>query len=123
MSRVLVVDDDAQIRRMLEMWLARDGHEVVLAGDGNAAMDAVSGALGRIDVVITDIVMPDKEGLELIMELKKQYWRLPIIAISGGGYLSPYSYLNMAKMLKADRTFRKPLDMKEVLAAVRELAG
>lgn len=123
MSRVLVVDDDPQILRMLQMWLEREGHEVILAEDGYGALKIVSRAPDCIDVMITDIVMPEKEGLELIMELKKKFCRLPIIAMSGGGDLSPYSYLKMAKMLKADRTFRKPLDMQELLATVSELAG
>ena len=122
MSRVLVVDDDPQILKMLQKWLERDGHEVYLAVDGNEAMDVVSRNPDCIDLMITDIVMPDKEGLELIMELKKKHSRLPIIAMSGGGQLSAYSYLKMATMLEANRTFRKPFDMKEMLQAVRELA-
>jgi len=57
------------------------------------------------------------------MELKRKVRPLPIIAISGGGDLSSYSYLKMARMLKADRAFRKPLDMQELLTAVSELTG
>jgi len=67
--------------------------------------------------------MPDKEGLELILELKRKYWKLKIIAISGGGQLHPLTYLRMADKLKADRTFQKPLKMQELLTAVKELAG
>ena len=123
MSRVLVVDDDPQILRMLQMWLEREGHEVFLAEDGHDALNIVDWAPDCIDLMITDIVMPEKEGLELIMELKRKVRPLPIIAISGGGDLSSYSYLKMARMLKADRAFRKPLDMQELLTAVSELTG
>jgi|WetSurMetagenome_2_1015567.scaffolds.fasta_scaffold04639_2 DNA-binding NtrC family response regulator len=123
MSRILVVDDDQQIRLMLQMWLERDGHEVHLAEDGNDALDALKLETDGFDVVITDIVMPDKEGLELILELKKKYHKLKIIAMSGGGQLHPLTYLRMAQGLKADKTFRKPLKTQDLLEAVRELAA
>ena len=64
MSRVLVVDDDPQILRMLQMWLEREGHEVFLAEDGHDALNIVDWAPDCIDLMITDIVMPEKEGLE-----------------------------------------------------------
>ena len=108
---------------MLQMWLERDGHEVFLAEDGNDAIDIVKLYPDTLDVVITDIVMPEKEGLELILELKKKYHKLKIIAMSGGGQLHPLTYLKMAQMLKADRTFKKPLKPEELLATVRELTG
>jgi DNA-binding NtrC family response regulator len=123
MGRILVVDDDLQILRMLQMWLERDGHEVCLAVDGNDALDALKLEPDEFDVVITDIIMPDKEGLELILDLKKKYHKLRIIAMSGGGQLHPLTYLRMADKLKADRTFRKPLKIQELLAAVKELVG
>ncbi len=123
MSRVLVVDDHPQILRMLQMWLERDGHEVCLAEDGNDALDALELEPDGFDVVITDIVMPEKEGLELILDLKKKYGKLKIIAMSGGGQLHPLTYLRMADKLKADMTFSKPLKPRELLSAVRELTG
>ena len=123
MSRILVVDDDFQIRRMLQMWLERVGHKVFLAEDGNDAIDIVKLYPDALDVVITDIVMPEKEGLELILELKKKYHKLKIIAMSGGGRLHPLTYLKMAQLLKVDRTFKKPLKPEELLATVRELMG
>jgi YesN/AraC family two-component response regulator len=71
--------------------------------------------------VITDIVMPEKEGLETISELRRVSQDVRIIAISGGGHISPERYLRLANSFGADRTFFKPVDLKELVAAVKEL--
>jgi YesN/AraC family two-component response regulator len=73
------------------------------------------------DLVITDIIMPEKEGLETIFELRKKYPGIKIIAISGGGRISPDGYLPSAKLLGADMVFQKPLIPKEFIAAVSKL--
>ena len=70
------------------------------------------------DLLITDIIMPEKEGLETILELRKKYPELKIIAISGGGRISPEGYLPGAKLLGADLVFQKPLVQKEFMQAV-----
>jgi CheY-like chemotaxis protein len=70
------------------------------------------------DLLITDIIMPEKEGLETIFELRKTYPKLKIIAISGGGRISPSGYLPGAKLLGADMVFEKPLDQKKFLHAI-----
>ncbi|MBF0474756.1 MAG: response regulator [Deltaproteobacteria bacterium] len=83
MAKILVVDDDASFRHMLCLSLGKDGHSVVEASDGNMAVKLVGNE--SVDLVITDIIMPDKEGIELILELKKTNPEIKIIAISGGG--------------------------------------
>ena len=121
MARVLVVDDDFQMREMLGVILERKGYDVMTAPDGKLAVQ-----LQRklpFDLVITDIIMPEKEGLETISELRHSYPRLKIIAISGGGRHRPDGYLELARQLGADRILAKPFGSWEILSAVRELTA
>jgi DNA-binding response OmpR family regulator len=117
--RILVIDDDDQVRSMLRLTLEDAGFEVETAADGKAGTKAFREAYP--DLAIADIVMPEKEGLETIQELRTFSFSMPIIAISGGGKISPMSYLAMAKQFGASRTFFKPVDRRELLSAVREL--
>jgi len=119
MSKILIVDDDQQIRDMLRITLEREDYEVVEAGDGFEAVAAYKTHV--VDLVITDIVMPDKEGIELIMELKAMDPKISIIAISGGGRINPEDYLKWARRFGVDHTFSKPVDRQKLLAAVAEL--
>jgi len=119
MARILIIEDDAQISVMLRRTLARNGYEVVEASDGNEGLKCYRE--NPADLVITDIIMPKKEGIETIMELRRDFPRVPIIAISGGGQFGLRKYLNAAKDFGADYTFTKPVDRKELLNAVREL--
>lgn len=121
MARILVIDDDDQVRSMLRTTLEVAGYEVEVAADGNAGTQTFHES--RPDLVITDIVMPEKEGLETIQELRKFSRDIPIIAISGGGLVNPMSYLAMAKQFGASKTFFKPIKQDELLAAVQELLG
>ncbi len=121
MARILIIDDDEQFLRMLMQIFERNGYEVLGASDGEDGI-----ALFRkknADLIITDIIMPGKEGLETIAELKRDFPDVKIIAISGGGRLRPDDYLNIAVGFGASRTFTKPIDRKELLAAVEELLG
>jgi CheY-like chemotaxis protein len=119
MSRILVVDDDDQIRSMLRLTLEREGYEVLEAGDGNQALATYSAE--PTDLVIMDIVMPEKEGIETIMDLRRQYGDVKIIAISGGGRVNPEDYLRWARTFGVQHTFTKPVDRSRLLAAVNEL--
>lgn len=121
MPRILVIDDEAPVRDLFRMMLERAGYEVALAGDGKEGM--ASHRETPADLIITDIVMPEKEGLETIVELRRDYPDVKIIAISGGGRIGPDSYLDMAKSLGAHCAFSKPVDRDELLAALRELTG
>ncbi len=119
MRRILIIDDEPYILLMLKKMLERAGYEVDLASNGREGMALFEKATA--DLVITDIIMPDKEGLELILEMKKQRPALKIIAMSGGGRISPESYLECAKHFGAARVFQKPFRQKELMLAVREL--
>jgi CheY-like chemotaxis protein len=116
---VLVVDDEMEPRATLSRLLQRAGYEVVTAANGVEALSMAR--FVATDLVITDILMPEKEGLETIVELRRLYPRLPLIAVSGGGVVSPKSYLTLAKRLGADRTLAKPFNFEQLLTAVREL--
>jgi len=118
MARILVMDDDPQIRDLLKQLLERAGYEVGVAPDGNAGLKLHRA--NPADLVITDIVMPEKEGLETIMEFRRSFPAVQIIAISGGGRIGPREYLNTARAMGAQKTFQKPVDLQELLAAVRE---
>ena len=119
MARILVVDDELQMRQMLRQALERHGHTVDEAADGREALQRF--AQQQPDLVITDLVMPEKEGIETIQALRQKCPPLPIIAISGGGRVGPENYLSMAGQMGANRTFAKPFSLEEILTAVREL--
>jgi len=119
MPRILVIDDEADLRAILRQILERAGYEVVLASNGKEGIRHFSEM--PADLVITDIVMPEKEGIETIMDLKRNFSGVKIIAVSGGGSVGPEKYLSLARALGASRTFDKPFSMKELLRAVREL--
>ncbi|NOX79753.1 MAG: response regulator [Deltaproteobacteria bacterium] len=117
--RVLIVDDDEQIRALLQEVMEWAGFDVAVAENGRVAM-RLQGQQPA-DLVITDLIMPEQEGLETITSLKKIYKDIKIIAISGGGRIGPEAYLPAALELGADRIFSKPFDVQEIVAAVRAL--
>jgi len=118
MARILVIDDDDIMNGMIMQLLSEAGYEVEGAEDGNLGLKKL--ASEKFDLIVTDIVMPEKEGIETIMEIRSQNMETPIIAISGGGKIDPEQYLRMAQHFGADYTFQKPFDQKHFLAAVRE---
>lgn len=119
MERILVIDDDTQIREMLREILEREGYEVEAAENGKDAL-AIQQA-DPCDVIITDLIMPEQDGVETIMEFMQRDPTVKIIAISGGGRIGPRDYLEMAEALGAKKTFYKPFKRQEMLAAVKEL--
>lgn len=121
MSRILLADDDHQVRNMLKLTLEREGHEVVEAEDGVQAVARYHP--DSIDLVITDIVMPEKEGIETIMELRSIDAHVKIIAISGGGRINPDDYLSWARRFGVKKTFTKPVNREKLLEAINELLG
>ena len=116
MPKILVVEDDAVIRRMLSGILVKMGHEVAAAGDGVEALRLLGTA--PFDVVITDLIMPEMDGLELIRELRKRNSPQKIIAMSGGGRNSAADYLDIAMMLSAGTTLKKPFTVNAVADAI-----
>jgi CheY-like chemotaxis protein len=121
MARILVIDDDGQVRKTLKQVLELEGHQVTLAANGKEGLSAYGD--GGADLVITDIIMPEKEGLETIGELRRENPAIRIIAISGGGRMDPRSCLSLAREFGAGRTLLKPFDREELLAAVAEMLG
>ncbi|MBF0549975.1 MAG: response regulator [Deltaproteobacteria bacterium] len=121
MAHILIVDDDTQVRDMLRQMLEREGHQVSEAADGGKAIKCYREF--PADLVITDILMPEKDGLETILGLKREFSDVKIIALSGGGQVAPKNYLLMAQKLGAQRILTKPVERKEMLGAVRELLG
>jgi DNA-binding response OmpR family regulator len=116
MAKILVIDDEPSILLMIKKMLEKAGHEVYTALNGKEGMQEF--AKNKVDLLITDIIMPEKEGLETIVEMRKKYPYLKIIAISGGGRISADGYLPGAKLLGANMVFQKPLIQKEFLEAV-----
>lgn len=121
MAKILVFDDEPSILLMIKKMLEKAGHEVEIALNGKEGM--VLFERNRPDLLITDIIMPEKEGLETIFELRRQFPDLKIIAISGGGRIGPDGYLPGAKLLGANAVFTKPLIPKEFTQAVDNLLG
>lgn len=121
MNTILIIDDDPQILALYRVLLEREGYRIFEAMDGDAGIEICRRQ--RIDLVITDIIMPGKEGLETIMDLRQEFPDVGIIAVSGGGRLSPDSYLPLAAKMGAQRTLAKPFTRQELLDRVTGLVG
>jgi DNA-binding NtrC family response regulator len=121
MRRILIIDDDHHILLMIKKMLERAGFEVDLASNGNEGLELLKRM--PVDLVITDIIMPEKEGLETIREMKRLRSDLKIIAMSGGGKVSSDNYLNTAKIFGASRVMAKPFSQKQMISAVKDLLG
>jgi CheY-like chemotaxis protein len=119
MAKLLVVDDDDAVRMMLKKMLETESYDVLTAENGVQALIYIRKQLP--DVVILDIIMPEKEGFETIVELRHDYPNLKIVAISGGRSIGASSYLKLAKTLGAHFTIEKPIRMEELKAAVQQL--
>jgi DNA-binding response OmpR family regulator len=116
MPRILVVDDDPTVRGALCTLLQRAGYETIEAVDGRAASRMLDG----LDLVITDLLMPEVDGVDLIGQMRKEGSTLPVIAMSGGGKVDSKSYLDVAKALGAVATIAKPFELEHLLATVRD---
>jgi len=121
MKKILIVDDDDLIRELLYEILESNGYHVIEAENGNRALEILENE--SVNLIITDIIMPDKEGIETIIEIKKKLPKTKIIAMSGGGQLDANSYLSIAKKLGVTKTISKPFDPKSLLNIVSELLG
>lgn len=119
--RILVADDDEQYRALIRRTLERAGHTVVAVADGLAVMGAIDAP--GLELVVLDLIMPGKEGLETIMEVRRLRPDLRVIAISGGGRGRPGDYLKAARLLGAARTLEKPFAVKALLDAVELVGG
>ena len=120
MSNILVVDDDAAMRDLLSDILETEGYKIFTAETGIEASAIYES--NNIDLIITDLVMPKKGGIELIMELKKRDPDIKVIAISGGsGTTGRFDYLPVAKLLGATEIIAKPFQIAEIRAQVAKM--
>ena len=117
MARIMVIDDDPEMRSLLEQVLWSDGHDVITAEEGKTGL-ACSQA-GGIELLVTDLVMPGMEGMETIRRFRKEFAGVPIIAISGNFNLG--NVLDTAHRLGATRTLSKPFQPAEFVAVVRSV--
>ncbi|HXH83975.1 MAG TPA: response regulator [Candidatus Tectomicrobia bacterium] len=119
MARILVIDDDPDVREIVREALEAAGHEVREADDGDGGLALLRQS--PADLVITDIFMPGKEGLETILDVRQEFPGIKIIAISGGGGLRTLDYLPAAREFGAILAIPKPFDCDLLVAAVRDL--
>ena len=119
MPGVLIVEDEKDLREMLKISLLRRKYTVIEAENGKEAILHFKPSL--TDLVVTDLIMPDEDGLKVIIKLKELKPSIKIIAISGGGKAGPGSYLNLAKALGADAIYSKPFSINELISKIEEL--
>ena len=120
-KRVLLIDDNADLTSMLSLCLQADGVEVSVAADGEAGLAILKNH--PVDIVVTDLFMPDKDGIETIVELKKQYPAVKIVVMSGFTSVGGTDYLGVARELGAVTTLKKPFDPSDLSKVVRELTA
>lgn len=119
MARVLVMDDEEDLRRVLVRALEGAGHEAYEAGNGADGLHEIK--TRAVDLVVTDVVMPEMDGLEFMRELGRLRPGMRVIAISGGGVWDKNSLLTVAGMLGAVKTLSKPFELDEFLKLVSEV--
>jgi len=116
---ILVIDDDRAVLHSLAAVLEAEGFNVLTAGDGKAGMSVFQQS--RPDIVVTDIIMPNQEGIETIVQMRRARPDAKIIAMSGGGRIGNNDFLQIASTLGADFTLPKPFDPDHLTAAVHDL--
>jgi DNA-binding NtrC family response regulator len=117
-KRILIIDDNNEVLGTYRQILEHAGYEVLVASDGKKGISSFREKLPNL--VITDIFMPEKEGLETILEWKRDFPDVKIIAISGGGNIAPDDYLKYAKQFEAMYTLTKPIEREELLETILE---
>ena len=119
MHHIIVIDDEDMICTLLRNYLEDRGYRVSVAHDGRQALDLFEQR--QADLIITDIFMPEKDGLEVISALRKKRPEIPIIAMSGGNPTNKQDVLHIAKSLGAARIMDKPIELRELLATIHAL--
>jgi len=120
MAHILVIDDEVDIRFILETFLTGDGHQVDTAEDGVAGLKLTD--LHHYDLIITDVIMPNKDGLEVITEIRRKSPESRIIVMTGGtAKVDKALLMSTAKAMRAHKVVAKPIDLKELRANVNEV--
>ncbi len=121
MARILLIEDNQAQREILRQILEKLGHAVIEAADGDEGLAQF--ARGGADLVLTDLIMPGKEGLETIQEFRRSHPQVKIIAMSGGARVGANDYLNVARRFGADRILAKPFSSAELQEAIAIASG
>jgi len=126
MATILIVDDDPHmsllVKTMLGNTCKNSAHQIFIAENGKVAVEIL--AKEKIDLIITDLVMPEKNGIDLIMEVRQSSPDIKILAMSGGGGINGrFDYLPIAKLIGAENILRKPFKREELCAVVAELVA
>ena len=120
MAHILIIDDEEDIHFILKEFFTHEGHQVDTAGNGKTGLRMVE--LNRYDLVITDVIMPEMDGLEVITAIKRKFPEIQIIAMTGGtAKIDKDLLLSTANLMRADRVVAKPLDLKTLKAVVNEV--
>ncbi len=120
MAKILLIDDDLNVLKITASYLKKEGHEITTALNGKAGIRLLESS--QFDLVITDIIMPEKDGYEVLMWLRKQLNRPKIIAVTGGtAYITTDSILMTSKLFSADKVLSKPFDFETFALTVREV--
>ncbi|MBU0995112.1 MAG: response regulator [Proteobacteria bacterium] len=116
---ILVIDDEDQIRAMLRRILEKNGYQVFEASDGAEGIKCCR--TRHVHLIITDIFMPGKEGIETIIELRRDFPEIKIFAMSGGGSVGPETFLKITSQLGVLETFTKPIEREKLMSAIETL--
>lgn len=119
MSTVLLIDDEKSILEVMGSSLSKAGYTVLSAGNGDKGLELLRSE--SVDAVVTDIIMPEKEGIETIIEIRAMAKDLPILAISGGGRTRQMHFLEMSRNFGADRVLQKPFKPSDLIAELDDL--
>jgi len=119
--RICLIEDDKPLRTVLARFLKQAGYEVVEAEHGRQALQAME--LTAAELVITDMIMPEMDGVETIVALRREYPKVKIIAMSGGGLRTADQYLQLAQLLGAQKVFSKPINPQELINTISGLLG
>jgi CheY-like chemotaxis protein len=119
MAKILLVDDDPLVRASLADVLSEDGHVVAEANNGNDGLEAL--AREAFDLVVLDILMPERDGIETIRAIRKSSATLPVLAISGGSRVGWCDFLHLAAQFGASATLAKPFEANELVCCVARL--
>ena len=119
MKKIVIIEDDIAIRESLSEILQLNNYEVLAIDNALEIANIIDDF--RPDILITDIIMPDKDGIEIIIEIRKKYPDIILIAISGGGRIDSESYLNTAKYLGANATLKNPFSHDQLLDMIKNI--
>ena len=121
LKNILLVDDEEPIRKMIRAVLGEDSYSFIEASNGAKALEILE--TQSFDLIITDVIMPDCDGIELVLNVRKKLPDIQVIVMSGGGRVRADPYLSLAEKLGAARVFEKPFDTTELRETVSELLG